>query len=267
MQLRPPCYRLTSNMYPKRRHTTDDSGPRSLAESIIDDLRRAILDGTMRPGSRLKQEAIAAELGMSRVPVREALRQLENEGLVTIVPHRGARVAKFDIDDLLEIYKMREVLEPLAIRESTPNLTTEQLREIEALDHAIERSDDFQHWLDADRRFHLATYQGARMPHLLKLIEELQNATQQYRRVYLVLAEEQQRRLLHAEHSLILDALRRRDAQCAQWRLQAHILQTRMVLSAHPEAFEESKSATELANVRLSAFDLGGAVESSDEKE
>jgi DNA-binding GntR family transcriptional regulator len=95
---------------------------RPLAEWVSAQLREAILNGSLKPGERIRQEAVATQYGTSRIPVREALRQLASEGLVSLVPDVGARVARLDLNELDEIYKLREQLEPLTIRESVPHL-------------------------------------------------------------------------------------------------------------------------------------------------
>src|SRR4051794_400121 len=96
-------------------------------QRVADELRRLILAGEFQPGKRIGQEMLAERFNASRMPVREALRLLESEGLVSIVPHSGAWVSKLDAFEFDQTYKLREVVEPLAIRESIPNLTDEQV--------------------------------------------------------------------------------------------------------------------------------------------
>ena len=131
---------------------------------VADYLRDAILQGRVKSGESIRQEAVARELGTSRIPVREALRQLKSEGLVSLVPHTGARVATRDFAEYTEIYKIRERLEPLAIVESVPHLTTEDLAALRTLMLDIEATVDPISWLDLDRRFHLQTYARAPSP-------------------------------------------------------------------------------------------------------
>jgi DNA-binding GntR family transcriptional regulator len=146
---------------PKRRSAAAVSY-QPLAAQVTQQLREAIVDGRLKPGAPIRQEAVAREFGTSRIPVREALSQLENEGLVTIVPHCGARVATLDFDECLEIYKIRERIEPLAFAESVGRLTDDQLRRLDGLAAEIEASQGQQKaWIDIDRRFHLGCYEGA----------------------------------------------------------------------------------------------------------
>src|SRR5206468_4189773 len=125
------------------------------------------LSGGLPPGSRIGQEELAERFGTSRIPVREALRGLENDGLVVLVPNSGAWVAKLDLRECLEVYKIRERIEPLAIAESVVNLTDEQISNLELMVPLIEKSKDVDEFLKRDREFHLACYQAAQMPRLI----------------------------------------------------------------------------------------------------
>src|SRR3954447_25004822 len=107
-----------------------ENGYEPASNEILRGVRELILDGVLSPGERIRQETLATEYGVSRIPVREALRQLESEGLVTLVPHSGARVARVDFDECVELYQMREALEPEVLRESVPHLTEEQIADL-----------------------------------------------------------------------------------------------------------------------------------------
>ena len=208
-------------------------------------LRDAILAGRLRAGARIRQEAIAQELGTSRIPVREALHQLESEGLVSLVPRSGARVAKLDFAEYSELYRIREQLEPLAIAESAPRLSDADLAMLRDLMLQIEATNDPAVWLDLDRRLHLASYAAAPMPRLLRLIEGFWNSTQQYRRAfYAAVASPADAAggtlpVTHLEHRLLVDALERRDAEDAQSILRLHIRRTRVTLASHQEIFDQ----------------------------
>jgi DNA-binding GntR family transcriptional regulator len=217
-----------------------------LGEVVTRRLRDAILEGQLRPGARIRQEAVARELGTSRIPVREALLQLENEGLVSLVPHSGARVAKLDFAEYTELYHIREQLEPLALAESTPRLSDNAIAQLRELMLHIEQTRDPATWLALDRRFHLASYAAAPMPRLLKMIEAFWNSTQQYRRAFYAaiapphagsLAGDQP--LTVVEHRLLFDALERRDPDDAESILRSHIRRTRLTLAGHQEVFDE----------------------------
>lgn len=218
------------------------TGYRPRAQLVIEQLRAEILDGRLIPGQRLRQEEIASRFGTSRIPAREALRQLESEGLVTLVPHSGARVLKLDLRELHEIYLLRERLDPLAIGLSAPNLSDEQLFHLR---HRVEEMEAVggspsparaRKWVDLDLHFHIATHAAAAMPRLLRLVEGLLISAQPYRLAYLTVAPDFERQ--HVEHRLLLDALERRDGQEAELLLQLHIRRTRLGLMQHPEIFQ-----------------------------
>lgn len=206
-----------------------------LAEGIAAQLRKAILAGELRPGEHLAQERIAADYGTSRNPVREALRQLENEGLVTLVPHSGARVARPSYGGFIELYRMREHLDALALAESVPRLTDQQIARLGQLVDLADRSPDS--WLEYDRRFHLESFAAAPMPHLLAVVEDLWNRTQQYRRLHARAFTESDRRVISEEHHLILAAIGRRDAHYAAALQQLHIRRSRLALDKRDGAF------------------------------
>lgn len=204
---------------------------------VTDALREAILTGRLAPGSRVRQEELAEEFGISRIPVREALRRLESEGLVMLVPNSGAWVSKLDRAECIEIYKIRERVEPLALAESCPNLSEETLDRLEELSRQIERAADTDEFLQLDRQFHLLSYQGARMPHLQQMIYKFWNTTQQYRRAFTAKAESSSMQAVYYEHFLIVEALRRRDGEQAGRVLEGHIRRTRLKLQEHDEVF------------------------------
>ena len=216
----------------------ENRGYEPMASVVARSVREAILDGRLSPGERIRQEDIARRLGTSRIPVREALRQLETEGLVSLVPHSGARVAIMDYAGFSELYQLREVVEPLAIAESASRLTDEQLTHLAELVDIVEQSaDDPLHWLEADRRLHLESYAAAPLPRVLSMIEGFWNQTQQYRRAYLYTVQPQIE-IVTAEHRLILEALERRDPEDAANLQRLHIRRTRMTLAPHSELFQ-----------------------------
>jgi DNA-binding GntR family transcriptional regulator len=210
-------------------------------ELILRELRDEILDGRLRPGERIHQQAFAARFGTSRLPVREALRQLQSEGLVVVSPNAGARVARLDADEFDEVYLLRGQLEPLAVERGAPNLTDEQLTilrsEVEAMEAFREVSGREGEWLAHDRAFHLGTFAATHSPRLLSIIESLWNVAEPYRRAYLGLHPEIVTLTL-VEHRLLLDALTRRDGEDAARVLEMHIRRTRLGLTQHPEIFD-----------------------------
>lgn len=218
---------------------TADAGT-ATSGRIAAHVRDLILRGELRPGDRLRQEEIAERLGASRLPVREALRMLEAEGLTEHEPHKGARVPRLSQHEVDVIYQMRERLEPLALCESLPQLTADDHDRLEDVQRRIEDNDDLDRFLELDREFHLGTYSGCHIDPLNAMVTRLWNSTQHYRRTYVALGGSERRWVVNSEHRLILDAVRRRDAVDAERYLAGHIRRTRIELGRHPAIFEET---------------------------
>lgn len=205
---------------------------------IADGIRRGIIDGTHPPGARIRQEDLAASYGASRVPVREAIRQLEYEGLLTVVPNAGAWVSTMTLPECEEIYRMRERLEPLLLSYSAPHLSDAQIAELADLADRISLTgDDTDAFLRLDATFHHASYAAAHTTHLADLVLRLWNMTAPYRRSYVASWTPEARRIAHEEHHLIVAALRDRDVEEAERVLAGHIRRTRRQLARTPEIF------------------------------
>jgi DNA-binding GntR family transcriptional regulator len=218
---------------------TENTSSSAVASSrITDAMREAILKGDLKPGSRLRQESLATTYNASRIPIREALRQLESEGLITFVPNSGAWVSKLDQAECIEIYKIRELLEPLALKESCLNLSEATLLRLEELVTEIRHAADIDEFLHLDREFHLLSYQGAKMLNLLQMIRQFWNSTQQYRRAYAHSVKLNDYSAVHHEHWLLVDAIKRKDATHAGQILYGHIRRTRIELLHRPDLFQ-----------------------------
>lgn len=204
---------------------------------VADHLREAILRGEIAPGQWIRQEEVAAQLGSSRLPVREALRMLEAEGLTEHARHRGARVPAMSMHEVDVVYQMRERLEPLALHESLPHLDDADLRRLEEIQSRIEANDDVATFIDLDREFHLLTYSGCEIGHLSAVVTRLWNSTQHYRRAFVTISGPGRMWVVNAEHRLLLDAIVRRDDVDAERYLSGHIRRTRIELARHPEVF------------------------------
>ena len=218
----------------------DESPPKgqTTSERIAAHLREAILNGELAPGSRIRQEEIAERLGTSRLPVREALRMLETEGLTQLEANKSARVPALDRNELDTVYEMRERIETLALRLSLPHLTAEQEAGLYRIQEEIEVNDDVGRFLQLDRRFHLGTYAGCPSGELLTTVTRLWNSTQHFRRAFMVIGGADRRWFVNAEHRLLLDAITRRDSVDCERYLAGHIRRTRMRLAEHPEIFQ-----------------------------
>ncbi|MGY1814787.1 GntR family transcriptional regulator [Blastococcus sp. SYSU D00820] len=204
---------------------------------VADALRTDILGGVLPPGTRIRQEEVAARLGASRVPVREALRILEADGLVTLVANTGAWVARLSLAECEEVYQIRERVEPLLLRYAAPHHSDDQLRELEELAVRMEGSADVEEFLRRDREFHLLSYRAAETAVLSDLVHRLWNTTQHYRRAFATRMDRRSRRVVHDEHHMITTALRDGDVTGAERVLEGHIRRTRRELARHPEIF------------------------------
>lgn len=196
---------------------------RTLATLVTDRLRQLIIDGHLPPGQPLRPTDLAPRLGVSVMPVREALRVLEAEGLVSFRPRLGARVAEITEEDVEELYLVRAALEGLAARLAVANLTDEALASFhEAFDEmadALARDDfeDFSHW---DREFHRRNYSASGRPSLVKKILDLWDNG---RRIYAMAPHSQDSmRLAFEAHRAILEALDRRDALAVERLTRDH---------------------------------------------
>jgi DNA-binding GntR family transcriptional regulator len=201
-------------------------------------LREEILNGTLAPGERIVQEDLALRFGASRQPVRDALRLLEGDGLVTLKPNAGAWVSKLSERECDEAYLVRERLEPLLLSQSIPNLTDAQLARLKTLVTEIEKTTDIESFLRLDREFHLLSYAGAQDGMLSEFVERIWNTTQHYRRAFAKLNDFANSEVTHMEHKLILDGILRKDSQQAESALEGHIRRTRVTLSQHKELFK-----------------------------
>src|SRR4051812_6167427 len=170
-----------------------DAGVGAASQRIAAHLRESILSGEIAPGQWIRQEEVAARLGASRLPVREALRMLEAEGLTEHAANKGSRVPLLDMREVDIVYRMRERLEPLALAESLPNLTDAQLNHLESVQERIESDDGLAEFLALDREFHLASYAGCPSDRLVSTVSRLWNATQHYRRAFMLLSGPERR--------------------------------------------------------------------------
>ncbi|WP_406692115.1 GntR family transcriptional regulator [Saccharopolyspora sp. ID03-671] len=190
---------------------------------VLDELRRSIVSGDLTPGQPIRQDTIAAGLGVSRVPLREALKTLEAEGQVVYQPHRGYSVAELSLADLLEVYRMRELLEAEAVRVAAEQLTDADLTRITDAGQDVEKAaedGDLVAMIAANRRFHFALLEPAGMPRLLRVVRTLWDATDAYRAVYYNSGTNRER--VRREHEAIISAAHDRRSDDLIHLLAAH---------------------------------------------
>lgn len=152
----------------------------TIATRIGRTLADRIISGAIEAGARLRQDHVAEEFGASHVPVREAFRLLESQGLVVSEPRRGVRVAGFTLDEVREVAEMRAALEALALRNAFPHMTKAILDKAEEANRAGDRAGDVHAWEEANRTFHRIILTPCGMPRLLKAIDDLQTASARF---------------------------------------------------------------------------------------
>jgi DNA-binding GntR family transcriptional regulator len=199
---------------------TSDSG-RTAQASIVSALREAIFSGEYQSGHALRQETLARKLGVSRIPIREALQQLEMEGLVSIDPNRGAFVTPVDAHEVEEITELRLLLEPHLLALAIPRMSNASLGLAEDLLLAGDREVDQGLLAILNWQFHRALYESADRPSTIALLESIHLKTERYMRLVLNLMQHHERSQL--EHRQILEACRNRDVANSVTLLQAHV--------------------------------------------
>ena len=180
-----------------------------LRDVVFNTLRKAILKGELKPGERLMEIALADRLGVSRTPVREAMRKLELEGLVVMIPRRGAQVANITEKDLNDVLEVRIALENLSIEKACARMTEEQLAQL------WDAAEEFEKTMaEADVAFHEVIYQSSDNRRLNQVLNNLREQIYRYRVEYL--KDEETRNLLVKEHKELYEAIRARDVKKAQ---------------------------------------------------
>ncbi|MCX2730335.1 GntR family transcriptional regulator [Saccharopolyspora sp. NFXS83] len=206
-------------------------GKPSSVRRAIDQIRTMLRSQEILPGQSLRQEALAERLGVSRVPVREALKALEGEGVLHHRPNVGYTVARLSADELRQAYLMRAALETVVLRE-IPRLTTGQLAELTALNERIAEAaaaPDVALMLELNHEFHFAVFRHSGLNLVVDEIERVWQRTEVYRTVYLY--DEASRRRIVREHRQLITALRRGSTERAVELMNAHRDATRDTLA------------------------------------
>lgn len=192
-------------------------------EVVTDAIRHAILRGRFRPGDKLNQEDLAEELGVSRSPVREALRTLAAEELVTSYPHRGVVVTERSLSELQELLFIRILLEGSAARRAAPRMDETRLARLNAIIIEAEQSKDTEHVLGLNNVFHTTIYEAIEQPLMIDLIQKLRNKVAPYNRVYLDMVGQKER--AWQDHRRIYEACVARNGEQAELETQRHLEQ------------------------------------------
>ncbi|WP_102026602.1 GntR family transcriptional regulator [Salirhabdus sp. Marseille-P4669] len=185
-------------------------------------LRKAILKGDFKPGDRLVQTELAERIGVSRMPIREALRTLEMEGLVTIEPHKGAIVKSISTEDIKEIYELRSILEPLALKKSIQHFSEEDLVQLQNYHLNMVKAESDEEYAELNAKFHKLMFSRCNSSRLLSFIEAISHGFAQD--TPLIISGQMKKSNL--EHEKIVHAILEKDAERASEHLAHHISRT-----------------------------------------
>jgi DNA-binding GntR family transcriptional regulator len=176
-------------------------------EAVLDLIKEDILSGALKSGEPLRQSSLAEKYQVSRIPIREALLQLESQGLVRMEAHKGAIVTEISIDEIDELFQLRAILEPHILESAIPNMDEECFEKCDKiltkLEKALDNKKDIDQWSEYNYEFHKTLYQPANLKHTLDLISTLNTRSDRYIRLQLLYtdgidkAEKDHRDLLH----------------------------------------------------------------------
>lgn len=197
---------------------------RPLRDIVFDNLRLAILDGTLRPGERLMEVSLSEKLGVSRTPVREAIRKLEIEGLVEITPRRGAQVCELSVKDVEDVLEVRETLEGLAAFLAAEKMSDDELKELEKAYNGLVKAvneKSTEKIIKWDSKFHDILLNGSRNPRLIKVNAILVEQVHRFRKSYI--EDINTAKYIVQSHKKILDSLREKNKEESKENAMEHI--------------------------------------------
>lgn len=195
-----------------------------LRELVFESLREAIIEGRLKPNERLMEIQLAEEMGVSRTPVREALRKLELEGFVVMVPRKGAYVAGISMKDIVDVFEVRAALEALAAGLAAERITEEELDQLERYlvqIYELSEGDNINAIVEGDTNFHDVIYRASRNQRLVQIITHLQEQIQRFRTTSL--SQPGRTRVALEEHKKIVEAVAERNVELAQHLAREHI--------------------------------------------
>jgi DNA-binding GntR family transcriptional regulator len=221
-------------------------GYKTIGQMVYAVLHEAITNGAFAPGDWLRQESLAEAIGVSRIPVRSALLQLESEGLVTFHPHRGARVRTLSAAQIDEIYRLRELLESHALRLSMARMTPDRLDRISELADKLDAEPEGSEFVDTRVRFYRDVYDASNNPLLVELIEELRGHVGRYLLGFRFDKHQ------HHRHATLVDHIRTGDLTAAESWLRSHLQEVRegileLATKEVDEAAEVDRNVAEMA--------------------
>jgi DNA-binding GntR family transcriptional regulator len=212
---------------------------------VVETLREKILNGAIKAGQPLRQAALAEELNVSRIPVREALLQLEAEGLVSFEPHKGATATELTVNQVDELFELRAMLEADLLAASIPHLTDEKLQEatdlLDKLNHSLGKENSANTWSELNSNYHNCLYSGATRPQTQDLVNTLNKNADRYIRMHLLWAGGISK--AESEHNELLALCKNKDIDKAVAVMKQHILGSRDEIKAFLTEREESTKA------------------------
>ncbi len=196
-----------------------------LRDKITDFIRDLIISGEVKPGEKLTEEGLSSKIGISRTPLREALLKLQSEGLVKVLPRKGAIVEDLSKEDANETYLIKGILEGLAGRLATEHITDEELGKLVEINHEMLRLSknkrkDPKQILKLNSEFHKIIIKSSKSKKLIKFIDDLRKHTLRYNSIYLSLMDHIQDSI--REHEKIIKALKKRDSELVELLIKKH---------------------------------------------
>lgn len=202
---------------------------RTVAAEAAEILRQRILTGEFRAGQPIRQEQIAQELGVSRIPLREALKQLEAEGFVTIAPHKGAVVATLSAAEAEELFALRLQLETWLLKEAIPRMREADFAHLDAIIDESRAPDNLARWGELNWQFHEALYRPAGRPLSLRFLKRIHDNLDRYLRLQIAITRDWDR--AYRDHQDLVALSREGNIDAALRLLERHILGTAQALS------------------------------------
>lgn len=231
------------------------SGYKTIGQMVYAVLREAITNGAFAPGEWLRQESLAEAIGVSRIPVRTALLQLESEGLVTFHPHRGARVRTLSSAQIDEIYGLRVLLEAHALRLSMARMTPDRLERMQALAEKLDAEPEGVEFLDSRVAFYREVYDEPHNPLLVEMIEELRGHVGRYLLGFRFDGQGH----AHRKHTSLVEYVRSGDLIAAETWLRSHLEEVRAGILDLATTGDDEAAAPEGADAGVDADVVAGA--------
>lgn len=222
-----------------------------IREITYEALKDAIIAGTILPGERIVESSFAKRLNISRTPIREALRKLEQDGLVEYTPRKGVIVKSLDREDIEEIYMIREVLEALALRKAIVNVTAEDIADLRATLRIVEEhvaNDEIETASKHSREIHMRMYRLSGLERLVNILNTLDEYMDRFS--YMSLSDAEQRRIAAREHGQLIDALEAADIDVLLELNTKHLITARdSCIAAYESRKQEARSARERKDI------------------